>query len=66
MAKLRLTRDVTQEECPWLDRTFKEGEEVFKYTGYTYGCVTGSGIACTLVENETPFFELPMSALDVI
>ena len=64
--KYRLTRTVTQEECPWLDRTYKEGEEVFKYTNYTYGCITQYGVACCDVEDETPFFELPMSALDVI
>jgi len=59
--KFRLTRTVT-----WLDRDFKEGDEVFKYSGYTYGCISGNGMACCDEENKTPFFELPMNALDVI
>jgi hypothetical protein len=28
MRKYRLTRDVTKKECPWLERTYKEGETV--------------------------------------
>lgn len=58
-----LNRDVTQEECSWLDRDFKEGERVFRYSGPTYGCISGGGEACCEVEGETPFFELPMNAL---
>jgi len=61
---LILTRDVTVEECPWLERDFHEGELVFKYTGYTYGCCTYTGIACSL-DGDTPFFELPNDAIEV-
>lgn len=66
MAKLRLTRTVSPDEYSWLDKTYEEGEEIFKYTGYTYGCISRMGIACSEVEGEIPFFELPMNALDVI
>lgn len=62
--KYILTRDVTTAECPWLERDYKKGEMVFEYHGYTYGCVSYDGIAFTMVENETPFFELPMNSVE--
>jgi len=37
--------------------------EVYKYSGCTYGCITDTGIAVTEVEGETPFFEVPKSAV---
>lgn len=59
-----LVRPVTTKECPWLDRDFDAGETVFIYSGHTYGCIGPGGVACSLgPDNETPFFELPMSAL---
>ncbi len=60
----QLTRDVTQEECPWLGRDFKKGETVFEYLQYTYGCISPSGKAFTEVFDETPFFELPIDSVD--
>ena len=65
MIKYKLIRDVTKKECPWLDRTFKEGEILYKYTGYTYGCID-EGLAVSEKLNETPFFELPYDALEEI
>lgn len=59
--KFKLTRDVTKDECRWLDRTMAAGEVVHRYDGCTYGCV-GAGIACS-VDGETPFFELPRDAV---
>jgi hypothetical protein len=59
---LVLTRAVTVEECHWLDRDFAEGEMVYEYTGAVYGCITDSGVACSLT-GDTPFFELPIDAL---
>jgi hypothetical protein len=59
-----LTRDVTPDECEWLDRTFREGETVVQFTGATYGCITGDGVACSL-NGDNPFFELPLDALAV-
>lgn len=59
----RLIRDVTQEECPWLDRDFEMNEVVYAYWGPTYGCI-GEGSAVSLKRGETPFFELPIDCLD--
>ena len=61
--RLILVRDVSVNECPWLERPFKKGEVVFFYDRPTYGCISEKGVAVTEVENKTPFFELPMSAL---
>lgn len=61
--KLTLTRDITKEECSWLDRDYKKGEEVYDYHGCVYGCVGFDGLAVTEVEDQTPFFELPKEAL---
>ena len=66
MRKYRLIRDVTKKECPWLDRTFKEGETVYYYSGYTYGCISFNGIAVCEKLDENPFFELPENALEEI
>jgi hypothetical protein len=62
----KLNRDVTPKECTWLENTCVKGTIVYEYQGYTYGCVTPGGMAVTLVENETPFFELPVDALAVL
>lgn len=61
-----LTRTVTKEEAPWLDADLPEGTPVLLYRGATHGCVNLSqGLACTLGPTafDTPFFELPFSAL---
>ena len=63
--KLLLTRDVTPAECPWLSRTFIKDEIVYRFDGYTYGCISPGGIACSL-DGAFPFFELPRSAVDPI
>jgi hypothetical protein len=64
MQKFKLTRDVTKDECSWLDRTFAAGEIVHKFNGGTYGCI-GAGIACS-IDGGTPFFELPRDALQLV
>ena len=61
--KVTLKRDITTAESG-LDRDFKKGEELFTYSGPTYGCISEGGTAVTLVEDETPFFQLPHAALD--
>lgn len=61
--KFKVIRDVTTDECHWLKEDVKEGSIVYVYDGHTYGCVSSAGIACTMNEGETPFFELPISAL---
>lgn len=62
--KFVLTRNVTKKECPWLDKGFKKGDEVYRYDGPTYGVISFGGIACTLEDGKIPFFELPTDAIE--
>ena len=57
-----VSRDVTPEECPWLEKTIRKGEVVYEFMGCTYGCI-GSGEAVSSKAGENPFFELPRAAL---
>jgi hypothetical protein len=57
-----VVRDVTREECQWLNGTVKKGTTVYRYSGHVYGCI-GYGVAVTLVKGETPFFELPHDSI---
>lgn len=57
-----LIRDVTREECSWLDMDLKAGDEVQSFDGYTYGCIGPDGVACTF-GGDHPFFELPRNAI---
>ncbi len=57
-----LNRAVTKEECPWLNKDLKKGKVVYKYTGYTYGCI-GRGVAVSDKPGKTPFYEVPHSAV---
>ena len=61
-SKVTVGRDVTQNECSWLERDYKKGETLYLYFGATYGCI-GSGRAVSEQEGETPFFEFPRDAL---
>ena len=61
--KFLLTRDVPRTECPWLDRDYKKGEEVFEYPLYTYGHISLQSVACSDKDGESPFYELPINAL---
>lgn len=60
--ELVFTQDLTVEECSWLPHDFKEGDRVFQFLGTTYGCVTQTGIACSL-DGGIPFFEVPLNVL---
>ena len=64
MNRCILSRDVTIEECGWLDKDMKKGEVVFFYSGYTYGCIN-EGTAVTKEDGVLPFFELPDDALNI-
>ncbi len=64
MSAFQLIRDVTLEECHWLNRTFLKDEIVYKYNGHTYGCISWKGLPFTLVDNTLPFFELPYDAVE--
>ena len=63
--KYKLIRNVTKKECDWLARDFKEGEVVHRYHGCTYGCISYTGVACT-IDGSLPFFELPLDAVKVL
>lgn len=57
-------RNVTPEECPWLDATVPRGSVVYQCWKHDFGCVTPSGTACTHdPQGDYPFFELPTNAL---
>jgi hypothetical protein len=65
LKKYRVIRDVTYNECSWLDRDFIEGEILYEYTGYTYGCISSNGIALTESQDGgEPFFEFPYNAVE--
>ena len=67
MKEFLVERDVTIEECDWLQATIKKGTVVYKFYGTTYGCIGPGGIAITLEKNSKfPFLELPYSALQEV
>lgn len=39
-----VTRQITPDECPWLSRTFNEGDIVYQYSGSTYKCIAETGL----------------------
>lgn len=55
--------DVTPTECNWLHKTFKKGDFVYEYHGYTYGCISPKGKAFSEEDGENPFFELPKDSV---
>lgn len=63
--RLVVTRIVSPQECPWLDKHILPGETVTKFTGVTYGCIGPEGVAVTWSEDPEayPFFELPLDAV---
>ena len=61
--KYQLIRKVTVKECHWLDEDIEKGTEVYKYRNHTYGCISSLGVACTMEEGKTPFFELPLDSV---
>lgn len=64
MAKeFTITREVTQKECSWLNRTFTKGELVY-YTPDTYGCATPEGTMITEYPEEGCGYEIPNDALE--
>jgi hypothetical protein len=59
----KLNRALLKKDYSWLPGDLPEGTIVYEYNGCTYGCISRGGIAVTMVKNETPFFEVPMSAV---
>lgn len=60
-----VTKDLEKKEFRWLKRDFKKGEQLFLWRGLTHGCIGPDGIAVCLVDEQTPFFELPKVALEI-
>jgi len=58
-----LIRVVSKNECNWLDKTFIEGEIVYRFFGPTFRCISSDGLAFTISPNENPFFQLPKNAV---
>ena len=57
-----LTRDVTTQECQWLENDLIAGERFHVYTGNTFGCISPEGLAVQRLGEEdesSPFMELP-------
>ena len=62
--KGHLVRNVTRQECWWLSADLmEEGKEVYEYAGYTYGCVSSSGIAVSDQPDKNPFYEVPADSV---
>jgi hypothetical protein len=65
--RIVLGRNLTRDECPWLDRDLKKGDVVYRFLKTTYQCInTENGIACSYEPGEHPFFEIPLDAIDHI
>lgn len=65
--QFKMTRTVDKTEQPWMhDEVVSEGETVFEYGGYTYGCISEGGIAVTRTRGETPFFQVPADAVQLV
>ena len=64
--KFKLIRNVTTEECDWIDRDFSKGEEVFKYTSTisnNNNPWSDCCIACSIDGPDGSYYELPADAL---
>lgn len=60
--RLVITRELTDD---WNKHT-RPGQIVYRYRGYTYGCIAPGGIAVSLELGEPPFFEVPADAVDPV
>ena len=61
--KGQISRPVTKEECHWLKQDLAEGKIVFRFGGYTYGCIAPTGVAVSDSPDEHPFYEVPEDAV---
>lgn len=65
--KYRFTEDLTADDPRnYANRNFAKGDEIFEFSGATYGCISYQGVACCDVERTNPFFELPWAVLEAI
>jgi hypothetical protein len=58
-------RDITPDECPWLDDVVPAGTPLWTFTGATYG-VIGDGESVSTERGRYPFFEIPRGSYEVI
>lgn len=56
------TREITTEECWWLDTSIPKGTFVVLYTGHTYGAI-GDGVAVTIPSRDLVFTQIPRDAI---
>ena len=61
--RIRMTRDVTRTECPWLMEDLRAGAALYRYAGPVYGAVSGRGVALSWHPERGPFFEAPADAV---
>lgn len=58
-------RDVSVEECHWLEEPVTKGTIVEHFFGCTYGCISDYGTAIKFIGKDY-FVELPMNSLKEI
>ena len=63
--RLRLTRTVTQAECSWLDRDYREGEVLLAYPYCTHDSIFENGRAVWEGTGDD-YFGLPADALEEV
>lgn len=63
--KLRVTRDVTTSECPWLQEDIPAGTIVYP-NRHNHNLISHNGWAVTKEPDGSPFFQLPLDALEAV
>eukprot|EP00658_Telonema_sp_P-2_P019261 TRINITY_DN17585_c0_g1_i4.p2 TRINITY_DN17585_c0_g1~~TRINITY_DN17585_c0_g1_i4.p2 ORF type:complete len:164 (+),score=38.35 TRINITY_DN17585_c0_g1_i4:249-740(+) len=65
---LRISRKMTPEQLTVAGNPegLAVGTIVHAWQGHTYGVISPAGVPVSMVEGETPFFEVPATALEVL
>src|SRR5215510_2405241 len=61
--RLKLVRNVTRAECPWLAHDFTAGTMVVEYRGPTYGLRQHDDLTFVSFDGGAPYFQLPSNSL---
>ena len=64
MQKGTLNKDLKKKDYPWLSKSLKKGKVVYKYSKYTYGCISKNGVAVSDEHDKEPFYEVPNDSVD--
>merc|ERR1712159_199679 len=65
--KLRVARPLNQQELSTTGQNALDvGTIVHVWQGHTYGVISPGGVAVSLEPDETPFFEVPATALETL